>query len=92
MLHAMFVYNNMLSCAIITLVHLRIRTFNRAVGPFGGSPLTLLTGAVPYASTFRVFRCTFFVKVPDNLGRKLGLKAFRSVMVGYSQNSPAYHV
>jgi hypothetical protein len=92
MLHAMFVPNNMLSCAINTMVHLRNNTFNRAVGPSGGVPLTLLTGAVPYASIFRVFKCTFFVKVPDNLGRKLGLKALRSVMVGYSQNSHGYHV
>jgi hypothetical protein len=30
--------------------------------------------------------------VPDSLRRKLGLKAFRSVMVGYSQNSPWYRV
>jgi hypothetical protein len=42
MLHAMFVPNNMWSCAIITLVHLRNRTFSRAVGPPEGVPLTLL--------------------------------------------------
>jgi hypothetical protein len=55
MLHAMFVPNSMWSCAISTIVHLRNRTYNRVVGPSGGVPLTLLTGTVPDASTFRVF-------------------------------------
>jgi hypothetical protein len=39
-----------------------------------------------------VFECGDFAKVPENLIRKLGLKAFRGVMVGYSQNSPGYRV
>jgi hypothetical protein len=47
---------------------------------------------VPDASTFRVFGCAVFAKVPDNLRRKLGLKAFRGVMVGYSHNSHGYRV
>jgi hypothetical protein len=33
-----------------------------------------------------------FAKVHDNLKRKLGLKAFRGVMVGYSHNSPGFRV
>jgi hypothetical protein len=33
MLHAMYVPNNMWSCAISTVVHLRNRTFSIAVGP-----------------------------------------------------------
>jgi transposase InsO family protein len=55
MLHAMFVPNNMWSCAIGTVVHLRNRTYSRVVGPSGGVPVTLLSGAVPDASVFRVF-------------------------------------
>jgi hypothetical protein len=92
MLRAMFVPNSMWLCAVITVVHLRNRTYSRAVGPFGGAPLTLLTGAVPDAHVFRVFGCTLLVKVPDNMRRKLGLKAFRGVMVGYSHNSPGYRI
>jgi hypothetical protein len=92
MMHAMSVPNNMWSCAMSTVVHLRNRTFNRAVGPFGGVPLALLTCTVPDASTFRVFGCEVFANVSYNLRRKLGLKAFRGVMVGYSQNSPRYRV
>jgi hypothetical protein len=56
------------------------------------SALTLLTGTVHDASTFRVFGCVVFATVLDNLIRKLGLKAFLGVMVGYSQNSPGYRV
>jgi hypothetical protein len=82
----------MWSCAISTVVHLRNRTYNRVVGPSGGVPLTLLSGTVPDAYAFRVFGCTVFSKVPDNLKRKLGMKAFRGVMVRYSQNSPGYRV
>jgi hypothetical protein len=84
MLHVMSVPNSMWSCAISTVVHLRNRTYSRAVGPYGGVPITLLTGAVPDASIFRVFGCIVFAKGPDNLRRKLELKAFRGVMVGYS--------
>jgi hypothetical protein len=92
MLHAMSVPDSMWSCAISTVVHLRNRTYIRAVGPFGGVPITLLTGVVRDAYVFRVFGCTLFAKVPDNLRRKLGLKAFRGVMVGYSHNSPGYRI
>jgi hypothetical protein len=91
MLDAMSAPNNMWSCAINTIVYLRNRTYSRAIGPSGGVPLALLTGNVD-ASTFMVFVCTIFAKVPDNLRRKLGMKAFRGVMVGYSQNSPGYRV
>jgi hypothetical protein len=55
-------------------------------------PLTLLTGKVPDASTFRVFGCAVFAKAPNNLRRKLGLKAFRGVMVGYLHHSPRYRM
>jgi hypothetical protein len=92
MLHAMAVPNIMWSCAISTMVHMRNRTFRKAVGPSRAVPITLLTSAVIDASTFRVFGCAVFAKVPDNLTRKLGLKAFRGVMVGYSKNSPGYRV
>jgi hypothetical protein len=92
MLHAMSVPNIMWSCAISTVVHLRNRTFSRAVGPSGGVPLTLLTWAARDAPTFRVFGCAVFAEVPDNLRRKLGMKAFPGVMVGYSQNSHGYRV
>jgi transposase InsO family protein len=92
MLHAMSMPNSTWSCAINTVVYLRNRTYTRAVGPFGGVPITLLTGAVPDASVFRVFGCTVFAKVPDSLRRKLGLKAFRGAMVGYSHNSPGYRI
>jgi hypothetical protein len=92
MLHAMYVPSITSSCAIITVVHLRNCTFRRAVGSCGGVPITLLTCVVPYESTFRVFGCAVFAKVPENLRRKVCLKAFRGVMVGYSQNSPGYRV
>jgi hypothetical protein len=49
MLYAMCVPNNMWLCAISTIVHLRNRTFSRAIGSYGGVPLTRLLGAVPYA-------------------------------------------
>jgi hypothetical protein len=92
MLHAMSVPNSMWSCSISTVVHLRKRTYSRAVGPSRGVLVTLLTGAVPDASVFRVFGCAAFAKVPDTLRRKLGMKAFRGVMVGYSHNSPGYRI
>jgi hypothetical protein len=82
----------MWSCAISTVVHLRNRTFSIAIGPSGGVPLTLLTCTVPDPSTFRVIGCAVFAKVHDNLRRKLGIKAFRGVVVGYSQNSAGYRV
>jgi hypothetical protein len=62
---------------------MRNRTFSKVVGPFGGAPLTLLTGEVPDASTSRVLGCAVFTKMPDNLRRKLSLKAFGAVMVLY---------
>jgi transposase InsO family protein len=46
MLHSMAVPNSMWSCAIITVVYLRNRTYSRSVGPTGGIPLTLLTSSV----------------------------------------------
>jgi hypothetical protein len=67
MLHAISFPNSMWSCAINTILHLCNRTFNKAVGPSGGVPLSLLTSTVPDASTFRVFGCAVFAKVPDNL-------------------------
>jgi hypothetical protein len=91
-LHAMSVPSSMWACAISTVVHLRNRTYTRVVGPSGGVSLTCLTAIVLDASAFRAFGCTVFAKVPDNLTRKLGMKAFRSVMVGYSQNFPGYRV
>jgi hypothetical protein len=82
MLHDMAVPNSMWSCAVITVVYLRNRTYSRSVGLTGGIPLTLLTSSAHDASKFRVFGCAVFVKVPDKLRRKLGEKAFRGVMVG----------
>jgi hypothetical protein len=92
MLHTMYVRNSMCSCAVITLVYLRNRTYIRAVGPSGGVPITLLTSQTPDASKFRIFGCTVFAKVLDNLRRKLGEMAFRSVMVGYPHDAPGYHI
>jgi hypothetical protein len=54
--------------------------------------MTLLTQVEPDASKFRVFGCAVFAKVPDKLRRKLGEKAFRSVMVGYPPGAPCYRV
>jgi hypothetical protein len=67
MLHSMAVPNSMWSCGVSTLVFLRNRTYNRSVGLTGGIPLTLLTSSVHDASTFRVFGCAVFAKVPDKL-------------------------
>jgi hypothetical protein len=93
MLHAIYVCNSMWSCAINKVMYLRNRTYSRVVGPSGRVPLTLLiTGTVRDAYAFRVFGCTIFAKVLDNLRRKLGMKAFRGVMVGYSHNSPGYRL
>jgi hypothetical protein len=72
--HGMSVPNSMWSCAINTVVYLRSRMFSRAVGAFGGVPLTLLTSQAPDASKFRVFGCIVFAKVPDKLRHKLGEK------------------
>jgi hypothetical protein len=47
---------------------------------------------VPDASTFRVFGCAVFAKVPDKQRRKLSEKAFRGVMVGYPPDAPGYRV
>jgi hypothetical protein len=92
MMHNMSVPNAMWSCAVITAVYLRNRTFSCAVGPYGSVPLTLLTLVEPNASKFRVFGCTVFAKVPDKLRRKLGEKAFRGVMVSYPSNAPCSRV
>jgi hypothetical protein len=51
---------------VSTAVYLCNRTYNRSFGPNVGIPLTLLTSFVPDASTFRVFGCTVFAKVPTN--------------------------
>jgi hypothetical protein len=88
----MAVFNSMWSCAVSTVVYLRNRTYNRSVGLTGGIPLTLLTSSAPDASKFRVFGCAVFAKVPDKLRRKLGVKAFRGVMVGYPIDAPWYRV
>jgi hypothetical protein len=40
----------------------------------------------------RIVGCNFFAKVPDKLGRKLGEKAFRGVMVDYTHDVPWYRV
>jgi hypothetical protein len=82
----------MWSCAINTVVHLRNRTYTRVVGPSGGVSLTRFTGTVLDAYAFQAFGCAIVAKVLDNLTRKLGMKAFRSVIVGYSQPSPGYRV
>jgi hypothetical protein len=71
---------------------MRNRTYSRSVSLIGGTPLTLLTSSVPYASKFHVFGCTVFAKVPDKLRRKLGEKAFRGVMVGYPPYAQGYRV
>jgi hypothetical protein len=92
MLHSMAVPNSMWSSAVSTIVYLRNRTYSRSVGLTGGIPLTLLTSSVPDASKFRVFGCAVFAKVPDNLCRKLGEKAFRGVMVGNPPDAPGYRV
>jgi hypothetical protein len=57
-----------------TVVHMRNRTFNTFASPYRGVPITFLTYAVHDASTFRVFGCAVFIKVPDNLRRNLDLK------------------
>jgi hypothetical protein len=90
--HAMSFSNRMCPCAIIIAVHLRNRTSTNTIGPAWGFAIILLTCAVPYASTFRVFGCVVFAKVPDNLRRELGMKAFRGVMVGCSPISNWYRV
>jgi hypothetical protein len=88
----MSVSNAMWSSAVITVVYFRNRTFSRAVGPFGGVPLTLLTLVEPYASKFHVDSCIFFAKVHDKLRRKLGEKAFCGVMVGFPSDTPCYRM
>jgi hypothetical protein len=84
----MSVPNAMWSCAVSTVVFLRNRTFNSAVGISGSVPLTLLTQVEHDASKFRVFGGAIFAKVPDKLRRKLGEKAFRGVMVGFPPGRP----
>jgi hypothetical protein len=86
----MYVPNSMRSCAVITILYLRNRTFSRAVGLSGGVPLTLLTSATRDASKFPVFGCIVSAKVPHKLRRKLGEKAFRGVMVGKPPDAPWY--
>ena len=92
MLHSMPVPNSMWSCVVNTVVYLRNRTYSRSVGLTGGIPLPLLTSSAPDASKFRVFGCTVFAKVPDELRRKLLEKAFRGVMVGYPTDALGYRV
>jgi hypothetical protein len=82
LLHGMSVPNSMWSCVINTVVYFRNRMFSRAVGAYGGVPLTLMTSQAPDASKFCVFGCTVFANMPDKLRRKLGEKAFRGIMVG----------
>jgi hypothetical protein len=92
MLHIMAVPNSMWSCVVSTFVYQRNRTYNRSVGLTGGIPFTLLTSSVPHASKFPVFGCAVFAKVPDQLRRKLGKKAFRGVIVGYPPDALGYRV
>jgi hypothetical protein len=90
MLHSMAVSNFMWSCDVRTVVYLRNRTYNRHVGLTGGVPLTLLTSSASNASKFRVFGSTVFAEVPDKLRRKLSVKTFRGVIVGYPLDAPRY--
>jgi hypothetical protein len=94
MLHNMAVPNFIWSCVVSTIVCLGNRTYSRSVGLTGGIPLTLLPSSAQDASKFRVFGCTVapFAKVPDKLGRKLGEKAFRGVMLGYPHDPSGYRV
>jgi hypothetical protein len=92
MLHNTAVSNSMWSCVVSTVVYLLNRTYSRSVGLTGGIPLTLLTSSVPDASKFRVFGSAVFAKVPDRLRRKLGVNAFRGIMVGYPLDAPRYRV
>jgi hypothetical protein len=92
MLHGMYVPNSMWPCAVRIIVYLRNSTFRRAVGPSGGVPLTLRVSPVPDASRFRVFGCIIFVKVLDQLCRKMGEKAFRGVVIGYPPDAPRSRV
>jgi hypothetical protein len=82
----------MWSCAAITLVYLRNRTYSRAVGLSGGVPITPLTSKAPDASKFRVFGCAVFAKVLDKIREELDEKAFRGVMAGYPHDAHGYHV
>jgi hypothetical protein len=84
--------NSMRSCAVSTVVFVRNRTYNRAVGLSGGDQLTMLTLKAPDAFEFRVFACFVFVEVPDKLRRKLGKNAFRGIIVGYRHDGLGYRV
>jgi hypothetical protein len=88
----MSVPNFMWSCAFSTFVYLRNRTYIHGVDLSSDVPLTMLTSTPPDASKFCLFGCTVFVEVPDKLRRKLGEKAFPSVMVGYPHDAPGYRV
>jgi hypothetical protein len=74
MLHSISAPNPMWSCAIMTDVYLRNRTYSRVVGLSGAVLLTMLTSKAPDASKFRVFGCTVFAKVHGKFPRKPGDK------------------
>jgi hypothetical protein len=89
MMHTTFLTYSMLLCAVSTVVYLRNRAFNRAVGLSCSVPLTLITLVDPNASKFHVFGCIVFAKVHDKLHHKLGEKALRDVKFGYPSEAMA---
>ena len=58
----------------------------------GRSPHEIITGKPPPHRKLRAFGCTAFVNVPVKLRKALGPRAQTGILVGYSENSPAYRI
>ena len=56
------------------------------------SPYELWKGRKPNLSYFKVWGCLAYYRVPDPKRTKLGPRAFKSVFVGYAENSKAYRL
>jgi len=73
--------------ALLTACHVHNRIPSKV---FKVSPYELWKGRKPNLEYLRVWGCLAFYRVPDPKRTKLGLRALKSIFVGYAENSKAY--
>ncbi len=75
--------------ALLTACHVHNRVLSKKIQ---SSPYELWNGRKPNLSYFKVWGCVAYFRVSDPKRIKLGLRAIKSVFVGYAVNSKAYRL
>ena len=70
------------ACSTAVYVHNRSPT----VALKDKTPYECLTGAKPDVSHLKVFGCVCYVHIPDNVRKKLYVKAYKAVFTGYPRS------